>query len=71
MNAIRIVALGLIIAGALALAYGGFTYTKENHEASIGPLQVNVKEKETVNIPVWAGIFAVVAGGVLLFVRRT
>ena len=71
MNAIRIVALGLIIAGALALAYGGFTYTKENHQANIGPLQLNVKEKETVNIPVWAGIFAVVAGGVLLFVRRT
>lgn len=70
MNAIRIVALGLIIAGALALAYGGFTYTKENHQANIGPLQLNVKEKETVNIPVWAGIFAVVAGGVLLFVRR-
>ena len=44
-------------------AHGGF--------ASVGPLQVNVKEKETVNIPVWAGIFAVVAGGVLLFVRRT
>lgn len=66
MNAIRIVALALIIGGVLALAYGGFTYTKENHEAKIGPIELNVKEKETVNIPMWAGIGAIVIGGVLL-----
>ena len=71
MNALRVVALVLVIAGALALVYGGFTYTKENHQANIGPLQVNVKEKQTVNIPVWAGLAAVVVGGVLLFVRRS
>jgi TRAP-type C4-dicarboxylate transport system permease small subunit len=70
MNAIRIVALGLIIAGVLALAYGGFTYTKENHEAKIGPIELNVKEKQTVNIPMWAGIGAVVIGGVLLLGKR-
>ena len=66
MNAIRIVALVLIIGGVLGLAYGSFSYTKENHEAKIGPIQLNVKEKETVNIPVWAGIGAIVIGGVLL-----
>lgn len=71
MNALRILALALIIGGALALAYGGFTYTKENHQAKIGPVEVNVKEKQTVNIPVWAGLAAVVVGGVLLFVRKT
>jgi TRAP-type C4-dicarboxylate transport system permease small subunit len=69
MNAIRIVALALIIAGALGLAYGGFSYTKENHEAKIGPIELNVKEKQTVNIPIWAGIGAIVIGGVLLLRR--
>ncbi len=66
MNAIRIVALALVIGGVLGLAYGGFTYTKEDHEAKIGPIELNVKEKQTVNIPVWAGIGAIVIGGVLL-----
>ena len=71
MNAIRVVALVLIIGGILGLAYGGFTYTKENHQAKIGPVEVNVKEKQTVNIPVWAGVAAIVVGGVLLFARKT
>jgi TRAP-type C4-dicarboxylate transport system permease small subunit len=69
MNAIRIMALALIIAGALGLAYGGFSYTKENHEAKIGPIELNVKEKQTVNIPMWAGIGAIVIGGALLMRR--
>lgn len=69
MNASRIVAIGLIVAGILALAYGGFTYTKETHETKIGPLELSVKDKETVNIPIWAGVGAIVIGGVLLLVR--
>lgn len=69
MNAIRIVAIALIIAGALGLAYGGFSYTKENHEAKIGPIDIHVAEKERVNIPMWAGIGAIVIGGVLLLRR--
>jgi len=70
MNAIRIIAIALIIGGALALAYGGFSYTKEDHQAKIGPIEVNVKEKQTVNIPLWAGVGAIVIGGVLLLGRR-
>ena len=66
MNAIKIFALVLIIAGVLGLVYGGFTYTKETHEAKLGPLELSVKDKETVNIPVWAGIGAIVIGGALL-----
>jgi len=66
MNGIRVVALILIIAGALGLAYGSFSYTKENHQTKIGPVELSVKEKETVNVPVWAGIGAIVLGGVLL-----
>ena len=66
MNAIRLVAIVLIVAGALALAYGGFSYTKDTTAVKVGPLELSVKEKETVNIPVWAGVGAIVAGGLLL-----
>lgn len=66
MNAIRIAAIALIVAGALALAYGGFSYTKETHEAKLGPIELSVQERETVNIPIWAGVAGIVIGGVLL-----
>jgi len=66
MNAIRIAAIALIVAGVLGLAYGGFSYTKETHEAKLGPIELSVTEKQTVNIPVWAGIGAIVIGGALL-----
>lgn len=69
MNPLKIVAILLIVAGIIGLVYGGFTYTKETHDAKIGPLELSVKDKETVNIPVWAGVGAIVLGGVLLFVR--
>jgi TRAP-type C4-dicarboxylate transport system permease small subunit len=68
MDAVKIVAMVLIVAGVLALVYGSFSYTKETHEAKIGPLELSVKEKETVNIPVWAGVGAIVVGGILLVV---
>ena len=68
MNSLRIAALALILAGVLALVYGGFSYTKQTHEAKLGPLELSVKEKQTVNIPIWAGIGAIVAGGILLAV---
>ncbi len=66
MNPIRIVAIVLIVAGALGLAYGSFSYTKETHDVKLGPIEFSVKEKETVNVPVWAGVGAIVAGGLLL-----
>lgn len=62
----RILAIALIVAGALALAYGGFTYTKSTSEAELGPISIEVKDKERVNIPMWTGIAAIVVGGVLL-----
>jgi hypothetical protein len=68
MNAIRIVAIGLIVAGALALLYGGFSYTKDTTVVKIGPLELSAKEKQTVNIPIWAGAGAMVLGVVLLVV---
>lgn len=66
MNIIRVIAFALIIGGALGLAYGGFSYTKETHEAKLGPIELSVKDKERVNIPVWAGIGAIIIGGALL-----
>ncbi len=66
MNAVKIAAIVLIVAGVLGLLYGGFSYTKETHEAKIGPLELSVKEKETVNIPVWLSLGAVVGGVVIL-----
>jgi len=69
VNPLKIVALLLIVGGILGLVYGGITYTKTTHEASVGPLDLSVKEKKTVNIPVWAGIGAIVVGGALFTLR--
>lgn len=66
MNSVKIAAIVLIVAGALGLAYGSFSYTKETHEARLGSIELSVKEKQTVNVPVWAGVGAIVVGGVLL-----
>ncbi|HSF14929.1 MAG TPA: hypothetical protein VLK65_05205 [Vicinamibacteria bacterium] len=63
----RILAIALLVAGALALAYGGFSYTSETHEAKLGPVEINITEKERVNVPVWAGMALLVTGaGILL-----
>ena len=66
MNTVKMVAIALIAAGVLALVYGSFTYTKETHEMKIGPIEMSIKDKETVNVPIWAGVGAVVIGGLLL-----
>ena len=62
----KLVAIILLVIGALALAYGGFTYTRETHEANVGPLQFSIKDRQRVNIPIWAGVGSLVLGGVLL-----
>jgi len=67
MNPLKIAALVLIVAGVLGLAYGSFSYTKETHDVKLGPIELSVQEKETVNVPVWAGIGAILVGGGLLF----
>jgi len=69
MNAVKMLAIVLIVAGTLGLVYGGFTYTKGTHEAKLGPIELSVKDTQTVNVPVWAGVGAIVAGVILLFVR--
>ncbi len=66
MNGMKIAAIVLMLAGVLALAYGGFTYTKDTHDVKLGPIELSVEEKKTVNIPIWAGVAAILAGGLLL-----
>lgn len=70
MSAVRVVAIVLIVAGIAGLVYGKFSYTKATHEAKVGPFDFSVKEKQTVNVPMWAGIAAIVAGAVLFAVPR-
>jgi len=70
MGSIKMAGIVLIVAGLLGLAYGGFSYTKETHDTKIGPLELSVKDKERVNIPLWAGVAVVVAGGVMLALPR-
>jgi len=70
MNAVKLVAIVLIAGGVLGLVYGGFSYTKETHEAKLGPIEVSVKDRQTINIPVWAGVGAIVIGAVLLLVIK-
>lgn len=66
MNIARIIGIILIVAGAAGLAYGQFTYTKETHEADLGPLKFQVKDQETVTVPIWAGLTVIGVGLVLV-----
>jgi drug/metabolite transporter (DMT)-like permease len=68
MNTTKIAGIVLIVAGTLGLIYGGFSYTKEKHDVKLGPLEFSVVEKDTVNIPVWAGAGAIAIGVVLLLI---
>ena len=69
MSALKVVAIVLIVLGVAGLLYGKFTYTKATHKADLGPIELAVKEKRTVNVPFWAGAATIVAGVLLLFVR--
>jgi len=71
MGVVKIVAIVLIAAGLLGLIYGQFSYTKETQEAKLGPIELTVKDTQTVNVPVWAGVAAMVAGcGLLVFAGK-
>ena len=70
MNTVNIAAIVLIVAGILGLSYGGFTYTKERHNVDLGPIHMTMNERERVNVPMWAGIGAILVGGGLLVMGR-
>ena len=69
MNTVKLVAIVLIVAGILGLVYGKFSYTKETHDVKLGQIELSIKDKQTVNVPVWAGVGAIVVGALLLLVR--
>ena len=66
MNPVKLVAVALIVAGVLGVIYGGFSYTKDTTVVKLGPLELSAKEKQTVNVPLWAGVSAIVVGGLIL-----
>jgi len=70
MSAQKLIGIILIVGGILALVYGGFTYTKETHQTNIGPLHMEMDEKQHVNVPVWAGVAGIVVGASLLVLGR-
>ena len=70
MGMTKIIGILLIVAGTLGLIYGGFSYTREQHDVNLGPLKFSVAEKEKVNVPVWAGAGAIAIGVILLVIGR-
>ena len=66
MNPIKLVGVVLIVAGLLGLIYGGFSYTKDTTVVKLGPIELSAKEKQTVNVPMWAGVGAIAVGALLL-----
>jgi uncharacterized membrane protein YidH (DUF202 family) len=70
MSISRVIGVLLIVAGVAGLVYGSFSYTRETHEAKLGPFQFSIQEKETIAIPVWISVMAIAAGTVLLVINR-
>ncbi len=70
MNLTKLIAVLLLVGGALALAYGGFSYTKDSTALQLGSIEVSVEETKRVNVPLWAGVAAMLVGGVLLVAGR-
>jgi len=70
MNTKSLIAIVLLVLGTLAIIYRGFSYTKETHDAKLGPIELQVNEKNHVDIPVWAGVAAIAVGGAMLVLGR-
>jgi len=68
---IKVIGLVVMVLGILALAYGGFSYVEETHDASLGPIDISIQDKERVNIPAWAGVVAIIGGGVMMIAGRS
>lgn len=70
MNVVKIIAIVLIAGGTLGLVYGGVSYTKENQAAKIGPIEFSMSQKETVAIPTWLSVGAILAGAATLLLSK-
>ena len=73
MKLLQLAGIVLLAVGVLALVYGTVSIPTETHRASVGPIDVTIQEQQTFNIPLWAGIGAIVAGAALMLAaaRRT
>jgi hypothetical protein len=70
MTGRMLVGIALIVIGVLGLVYGRVTYTKDSHDAQLGPFELTVKDRETVRVPIWAGVLVVALGSGLLLTER-
>ena len=68
MKPVAVVAVLLILAGLFGLAYGQFTYARETHDAQIGPVDIQIREREQVDVPTWVSIACVAIGGAMLLI---
>jgi drug/metabolite transporter (DMT)-like permease len=66
---VKLIGIVLLVVGILALVYRGFSYSHEKGDAKIGPVEIQVTEKKHVDVPVWAGIGAVVVGAALMALK--
>jgi hypothetical protein len=66
MSGTKVLGIVLLALGVLAILYGGFSYSRETADARIGPVEIELREKKRVNVPLWAGVVVAAAGGVLL-----
>lgn len=66
MSLVKVIGILLIAAGVAGVVFTSFSYTKDTHQTKLGPIELSLKEKETVRIPTWASVGAIVAGGLLL-----
>jgi len=64
---VRVLAILLLLGGTAGLAYGGISYTRSTSTTSLGPIELTVKDKRTVTVPIWAGVAAILVGAGLMF----
>jgi uncharacterized membrane protein YidH (DUF202 family) len=64
----KLIGIVLIVFGVLALAFGGFSYTKREKVLDLGPLQASTESRKTVPIAPIAGLGALIGGVALVLV---
>ena len=66
MTAVKVAGILLVVIGLAGFFTGGFSFTKDTTAAKIGPIELTVQEKESVNIPQWLSLGAIALGAVVL-----
>jgi hypothetical protein len=66
MSPAKVVGIILVVVGLAGFFTGGFSFTRDRTAAKIGPLELTVKDTESIDIPKWLSLGAVALGAVLL-----